>query len=58
MNGNEFRAWRERLGMTPAQAAAKLGRSLGWVYATEAKSDQQLDRMIELACKQIESKND
>lgn len=53
MTPDDFRAWRKRLGMTQAQAAAALGRSHIWVRMAEAGT-RPITTVVELACREVE----
>ena len=53
MTPDDFRAWRKRLGLTQAQAAAALGRSAAWVRKAEAGATP-IHTVVELACRMIE----
>ena len=53
MTPDDFRAWRKRLGLTQAQAAAALGRSVAWVRKAEAGATP-IHALVALACSLIE----
>lgn len=53
MTPDDLREWRERLGMTQAQAAAALGRSVEWVHSAETRR-RPIERMVELSCWAVE----
>jgi transcriptional regulator with XRE-family HTH domain len=54
MTADDFRAWRERMGLTQQAAAEKLGLALRTVQGYEA-SQEELSVLVKLACERLES---
>jgi transcriptional regulator with XRE-family HTH domain len=54
MTADDFKAWRERMGLTQQAAAEALGLSLRTVQGYEA-SVGELSVLVKLACERLES---
>ena len=54
MTPAEFQAWRERLGLTRAQAAAELGMSVEYIRSAET-GRREISKTVELACRAVEA---
>ena len=53
MTGEEFKAWRKRLGMTQARAAEVLGITLRGIQKREA-GQSPINREADMACRYLE----
>lgn len=54
MDGNDFRAWRERMGFNRMQAAEALGLGRNQPKRYEEMGDEELPEYIALACRALE----